>query len=103
MKANRLKTIWRGMGTGFKLTVVVCATALLTISVFAYVSVRSHSASLLAEVERHASQLSESVRLSTEYDMLHNHRELVHESIRRIGNQRSIQRIRVLNKAGSII
>ena len=103
MKANRLKTIWRSMGTGFKLTVVVCATALLTISVFAYVSVRSHSASLLEEVERHANQLSESVRLSTEYDMLHNHRERVHESIRRVGNQRSIQRIRVLNKAGSII
>lgn len=103
MKENWVKNLWRSMGTGFKLTVVVCATALLTISVFAYVSIRSHSASLLAEVERHANQLSESVRLSNEYDMLHNNRERVHESIRRVGNQRSIQRIRVLNKAGSII
>ncbi len=103
MKENRLKNIWLSTGTGFKLTLAVCATALLTISVFAYVNIRTHSASLLAEVERHANQLSESVRLSTEYDMLLNHRERLHESIRRVGNQRSIQRIRVMNKAGRII
>ncbi|MDD5207889.1 MAG: ATP-binding protein [Elusimicrobiales bacterium] len=103
MKENWLKNIWLSTGTGFKLTLVVCATALLTISIFAYVNIRTHSASLLAEVERHANQLSESVRLSTEYDMLLNHRERLHESIRRVGNQRSIQRIRVMNKTGMII
>lgn len=103
MEENRLKNIWHSTGTGFKLTLAVCTTALLTISVFAYVNIRSHSASLLAEVERHANQLSESVRLSTEYDMLLNHRDRVHESIKRVGNQRSIQRIRVMNKAGMII
>lgn len=103
MKENWFRNLWLSTGTGFKLTLAVCATALLTISVFAYVNIRTHSASLLAEVERHANQLSESVRLSTEYDMLLNHRERLHESIRRVGNQRSIQRVRVLNKTGMII
>ncbi len=77
--------------------------ALVTIGVFAYVNIRSHSKSLLDEVERHASQLSDAVRLGTEYDMLLNHRDRIHESIKRMGNQRSIQRIRVLNKTGKII
>jgi len=35
--------------------------------------------------------------------MLHNDRERIHESIRRIGQQESIDRIRVFNKSGEII
>ena len=92
-----------GKKIGFKLTVAVGVTALVTISVFAYINSRSYNKSLLAEVERHANQLSETVRSSTEYDMLLNQRERIHESIARMGNQRSIERIRVMNKAGTII
>ncbi len=88
---------------GFKLTAAVGLMTLLTIGVFAYFNIRSHNDSLLAEVERHASQLSDAVRSATEYDMLHNQREVVHESIKRMGRQPSIQRIRVMNKAGRVI
>ncbi|MDP3544507.1 MAG: ATP-binding protein [Elusimicrobiota bacterium] len=88
---------------GFKLTGAVAATALVTISVFAYVSIRSHERSLLAEVERHANQLSEAVKSGTEYDMLGNQRERIHQSITRVGNQSSIERIRVMNKSGAVI
>ena len=88
---------------GFKLTLAVVAAALLTKGVFAYFNVRAHSESLLAEVERHANQLSEAVKSSTEYDMLLNQRERIHDTIRRLGNQRSIQRIRIMNKAGAVI
>jgi len=88
---------------GFKLTFVVCVTALTTISIFAYFNVRSDSRNLLAEVERHANQLSEAVKSATEYDMLLNQRDRIHQSIKRMGNQSSIQRIRVMNKAGEVI
>ncbi|MFI5349647.1 MAG: sensor histidine kinase [Elusimicrobiota bacterium] len=88
---------------GFRLTAAVGATALATISVFAYVNIRSQSRSLLAEVERHANQLSEAVKSGTEYDMLLNRRELIHESIKRMGHQSSISRIRVMNKTGAVI
>lgn len=88
---------------GVKLTIAVGVIALVTISVFAYVNNRSYNRSLLAEVERHASQLSETVKSSTEYDMLLNQRERIHETIKRMGNQASIQRIRILNKGGEII
>jgi two-component system NtrC family sensor kinase len=88
---------------GFKLTFGVVLTVLLAIGIFAWFNIQSQSRSLLAEVERHASQLSEAVKADTESDMLRNDRERIHESIRRIGQQESIDRIRVFNKSGEII
>jgi two-component system NtrC family sensor kinase len=92
-----------GRKIGFKLTFGVILTVLLAIGIFAYFNIRSETKSLLNEVERHANQLSEAVKSDTEYDMLHNDRERIHESIRRIGKQESIDRIRVFNKSGAII
>jgi two-component system NtrC family sensor kinase len=92
-----------GRKIAFKLTFGVVLTVLVAIAIFAYFNIRSESRSLLTEVERHASQLSDAVKSDTEYDMLRNDRERIHESIRRIGQQESIDRIRVFNKAGEII
>ena len=88
---------------GFKLTVGVVLTVLVAVVGFAWFNIQAQSRSLLAEVERHASQLSEAVKADTESDMLRNDRERIHESIRRIGQQDSIDRVRVLNKSGEII
>jgi two-component system NtrC family sensor kinase len=92
-----------GRKIGFKLTFSVVLTVLLAIGIFAYFNIQSEKESLLNEVERHANQLSDAVKADTEYDMLHNDRERIHESIRRIGGQESIDRIRVFNKLGEII
>jgi len=88
---------------GLKLTVAVGVIALVTIGIFAYFNSRNDNRSLLAEVERHANQLSEAVKSSTEYDMLLNQRERIHETITRMGTQSSIQRIRIMNKSGAVI
>jgi two-component system NtrC family sensor kinase len=88
---------------GFKLTIGVVLTVLVAVVAFAWFNIQAQSRSLLAEVERHASQLSEAVKADTESDMLRNDRERIHESIRRIGQQDSIDRVRVLNKSGEII
>jgi two-component system NtrC family sensor kinase len=88
---------------GFKLTFGVVLTVLVAIVGFAWFNIHSQSSSLLAEVERHANQLSEAVKADTESDMLRNDRERIHESIRRIGQQDSIDRVRILNKSGEII
>jgi two-component system NtrC family sensor kinase len=92
-----------GKKIGFKLTFGVVLTALLAIGIFAWFTIQSENRSLLNEVERHANQLSDAVKSDTEYDMLHNDRERIHESIRRIGQQESIDRVRVFNKSGEII
>ena len=87
---------------GRKLTTAVVITVLLIIGVFAYVNIRSHTNNLLAEVERHAIQVSQTVKSSTEYDMLLNEPDRIHQTIQRLGQEKSIERIRIMNKAGEI-
>lgn len=88
---------------GFKLILVVGLTALLTIGIFSYFNIRSHSSSLLAEVEQGANQLSETIIHSTRYDMLLNERDRINKIINTIGEQPSIRTVRVINKSGAII
>lgn len=88
---------------GFKLIVAVGITAIVTIGVFSYFNIRSQSAALLAEVERHANQLSETVKSSTREDMLLNQRDRIHKTIVSIGKQPGIKDVRILNKLGEII
>lgn len=88
---------------GFKLILVVGITAVVIIGIFSFYNIRSHSDALLGEVERHANQLSETVKHSTRYDMLLNQRDRVHTIINTIGEQPGIQNVRVLNKVGEII
>jgi two-component system, NtrC family, sensor kinase len=88
---------------GIKLILAVAVTAMCIIGVFSYFNIRSLSATLESEVERHGNQLSETVKHSTRYDMLLNQRDRLHQTITSIGDQPSIGRIRVLNKMGEII
>lgn len=88
---------------GFKLIFIVGFTVLFIIGGFAFINIRSHSTDLLNEVERHANQLSETVKYSTRYDMLLNQREHIHQVINTIGEQPGIRDVRVLNKVGKII
>lgn len=55
---------------GRKLTTAVGIAVLLIISVFAYVNNHSQSTSLLAEVERHAIQVSQTVAQASHTDRL---------------------------------
>ncbi|MBF8294900.1 MAG: integral rane sensor signal transduction histidine kinase [Bacteroidetes bacterium] len=88
---------------GFKLIVVVGLTMIITIGVYSYFNIRSQRENLLAEVERHAMQLSETVKNGTRYDMLLNQRERIHIIINDIGSDPAITEVRVLNKEGEII
>mgnify|MGYP001820629138 FL=1 len=92
-----------GSKIGTKLTFGVIFTALLVIIIFASFSIRSESRSLLQEVERHANQLSDHIKSDLHYDMLHNNYQRIHAGIRRIGEQESIDRVRLFNKAGEIM
>jgi two-component system NtrC family sensor kinase len=88
---------------GIKLTFGVVLTVLMAIAIFAYFNIQSEKKSLLEEVERHANQLSEHLKSDMHYDMLHNDRQRIHRGIRRIGEQESIDRVRIFNKTGEII
>jgi len=88
---------------GTKLILIVSITIALILSLFAYFSVKYQTQNLISEVERHANQLSETIRHSTRFDMLANRREHVHNIINRIGDEEGITNLRILNKEGEII
>ena len=88
---------------GIRLILVVGITAILIIGVIAFFNISAMNASLLTEVERHANQLSETVKHSTRMDMLRNERERIQETITAIGRQPGIGEVRVINKEGQIV
>jgi len=83
-----------------KLILAVGIATIIIITVFSYINIRSESEVLLSEVERHANQLSETVKRSTKYAMLLNRREDIHETVKTIGDQEFIQEIRIFDKEG---
>src|SRR5574341_1224635 len=87
----------------YKLIAAVGFVAIVIIGIFAYVMLNAHQRQLIAEMERSAHQLSETVKSSTKYDMLLNQRESVHRIINTIGGQQGIEKVRVFNKDGAII
>ncbi len=86
-----------------KLIVATCGVAFAIITIFAYLMLEAQRRQLLAEVERSANQLSETIKSSTHYDMLLNRSESVHRIINTIGAQEGIEKVRIFNKEGEII
>jgi two-component system NtrC family sensor kinase len=87
----------------YKLIAATCAVVIVSVSVFAYFLLSSHQRQLIADVERSANQLSETIKSSTRYDMLLNRPESVHQIISTIGKQEGIEKVRIFNKEGEVI
>lgn len=88
---------------GVKLIAVVSITVFVSIGVYSYFNIKSQSEVLLSEVERHANQLSETVKNSTRYSMMLNQRDHIQEIIKTIGKDPAIKYVRIFNKEGEII
>jgi two-component system NtrC family sensor kinase len=71
--------------------------------VFPFFIVRHQQQQLQEEISRHVSQMAELIVKSTRQTMLANEREIVEQMILDIGRQPGIERVRVLNKDGTII
>lgn len=86
---------------GRKLTTAVDVTVLLIISVFAYVNIRSHNHNVRGggaarDPGQPDGEVEHRVRHAGERT------QRIHETIRRLGQEESIERIRIMNKAGEI-
>lgn len=88
---------------GLRLILAVSITVVIIIGIYGYFKIKSQSDALLAEVERHANQLSETIKNSTRYGMLLNQREYVDEVIQTIVKDPAIDNVRIYNKEGEII
>lgn len=88
---------------GFKLIVAVGLATIIIIGCYSYINLRSQSNMLLSEFERHANQLSETIKNATRIGMLRNEQDQTFGIIKTIGKERCIRKIRIFNKAGEII
>ncbi|MCF8239952.1 MAG: HAMP domain-containing protein [Melioribacteraceae bacterium] len=88
---------------GLKLIIAVSLTTVLILSIYAYLNIAAQEDVLIEEVERHANQLSETIKKSTRFDMLANRREHIYNIINTIGEEPNIRSVRVLNKLGEVI
>lgn len=70
---------------------------------FTLVFVKHREDELQSEVARHVTQISDVIIASTRYAMLINQREIVEKIIDDIGKQKGIERVRLIDKDGTII
>ena len=88
-----------------KVKVGIYLVVALSVAVFLFtlMVVRNSREELREQVISHASQLSEVVIKSTRFAMLQNQPEHVDKIIQDVGNQKDIDRVRILSKVGKII
>lgn len=86
-----------------KLILAVGVSISVIIGIYAYVTIQSQTESLLLETEHNNSELSETIKSSTRFDMLTNNWAHLHQIIKTIGNQPGIMDVRIFNKEGTVI
>jgi two-component system NtrC family sensor kinase len=86
-----------------KLILWVGAITVIVIGVFAYANLHGQQKQLMNETILGARQLSATLTRSLRFDMLHNYREALYNSIETIGAQEGIEKIRIFNKIGAIM
>lgn len=86
----------------FKLIFWVSVTTALAIGGLTYVNLQTKKKYLMEEVVARTAQLSDVIKRSLWYDMLHNYRDALYHSIKIIGEQEGIVRVRIFNKEGTI-
>jgi len=86
-----------------KIIAAVGGVTIVIIGTLAYLILNAQQRLHIAELERSAHQLSETVKSSTKHEMLLNQRESVYRIINTIGSQDGIEKVRIFNKEGTII
>jgi two-component system NtrC family sensor kinase len=86
----------------FKLILWVSVVTTIAIGGLTYVNLQTKKKYLMEEVTSRTEQLSDVIVRSLWYDMLHNYRDALYHSIKVIGEQEGIVRVRIFNKEGII-
>jgi len=87
----------------FKVVFYLAIALTLAMLVFILLVVRHQRDELLREAVSHVAQISDVIKKSTRFAMLTNQPAYVDSIIRDVGNQGSIEKVRILNKDGTII
>ncbi|MBE0625117.1 MAG: HAMP domain-containing protein [Burkholderiales bacterium] len=87
----------------FKVILYLALALTLAMLVFIVLVVRHQRDELLREAVSHVAQISDVIKNSTRFAMLTNQPTYVDSIIRDVGNQGSIEKVRILSKDGTII
>jgi len=87
----------------FKVVFYLALALTLAMLVFTLLVVRHQRDELLREAVSHVAQISDVIKKSTRFAMLTNQPTYVDSIIRDVGNQGSIEKVRILSKDGTII
>ncbi len=72
------------------------------LSIYTYFTIYNLQRDITGLYMQTAYNLSDLIKYSTRYSMLHNKREDIYETIKAIGNEKGVKRIRIYNKTGVI-
>lgn len=92
----------RFINLSLKLTICLIGSMIVIFVVLGYQTVRLHMRHLEDMTIASAERISETIKRSTHYYMLTNHRDAVYRTITTIGAQPTISKIRIFNKEGRI-
>ncbi len=93
---------WLTSSVSAKLIVVLLVAMVAIFSVLGYLNIRLHRKHLEQFTLANAERISDVIKRSTEYHMLHNNRVALYEQIRTMGAEPGILRIRIFNQEGRI-
>ena len=99
------RSSWRALTASLKFKVAVYLSALLVVafSVFTWSLARQHRAELLETAAAHILQLSNAVVHSTNFMMMEDKPDYVHQIIMDVAREKDIDRIRIFSKGGRVI
>ena len=93
----------RPVSLKFKIGFFLAITLTVAMILFTVLVVRHNRQELLQEATGHVNQLSEVITRSTRFAMLQNQPAYVGQIVQDVGNQKNIEKVRVLGKDGRIV
>ena len=92
----------RSINLSLKLTICLIGGMVIIFSALGYQSVTLHRHQLEDMTFAAGDRISDTIKRSTRFGMLNNHREQVHQAINAIGSQPGINKIRIFNEEGKV-
>src|ERR1051325_3430449 len=96
-RRNRIR-----IGLAAQLAIFLMASTAAFFLLYGYVNLRDLRRHSEAQVVQTAERITDVIRRSTHYEMLHNDREALYNVIQEIGSEPGIRRIRIFDPAGRI-
>src|ERR1043166_2816982 len=90
------------IGLAAKLAICLMASTAAFFALYGYINVREQRRHAEAQIMQSAERITDIIRRSTHYEMLHNDREALYNVIQEIGSEPGIRRIRIFNNDGRI-